>query len=80
MFNFYENILFCFIFKVANAQLEQIVNEWQTMARAIVDIPCPNSSLPLKMKQVIDRLQQQEITLTSEKVQLDSQVRLMEQV
>lgn len=66
--------------QITNAQLEQVVAEWQNMARAIVDTPCQNNSLPLKMKQVIDRLQQQEITLTSEKVQLDSQVKLMEQV
>lgn len=50
------------------------------MAREIIDTPCPDSSLPRNLKQIIDHLQQQEIALTSEKSQLKSQMKTFQDV
>lgn len=50
------------------------------MAREVVETQCTNSALPRQLKQAIDRLQQQEVTLTSEKIDLESQLKSAQQV
>lgn len=48
------------------------LNEWRSVARGICETTGSDSSLPHLLRTAVERLQQQEISLTSAKVELES--------
>ncbi|XP_063921477.1 mitotic spindle assembly checkpoint protein MAD1 [Zophobas morio] len=65
--------------RIAALQAEQVqtqvyLNEWRSVARGICEVTGSDSSLPHLLRCVVERLQQQEISLTSSKVELESQL------
>lgn len=60
--------------QIANTQNELQLEEWRTVARGICESTGVDSSLPHMLRKVVERLQQQEINLTADKVQLESQL------
>lgn len=50
------------------------LNEWRSVARSICEITGSDSSLPHLLRTAVEKLQQQEISLTSAKVELESQL------
>lgn len=60
--------------QIANTQNELQLEEWRAVARGICETTGVDSSLPHMLRKVVDRLQQQEINLTADKVQLESQL------
>lgn len=50
------------------------LNEWHAVARGICESTGSDSSLPHKLRTTVEHLQQKEINLTSDKVQLESQL------
>lgn len=66
--------------KYADLQLQETqntlqLNEWRAVARGICESTEPDSALPHLLRVIVERLQQQELTLTSEKVELESQLK-----
>lgn len=59
--------------QVINAQTELYLEEFRVLARSICETSS-DSSLPRLLRGVLENLQQQEINLTSEKIQLESQL------
>lgn len=51
------------------------LNEWRSVARGICESTKSDSLLPHLLRAAFEKLQQQELTLTSEKVELDSQLK-----
>lgn len=60
--------------QLKHTQLELQLEEYRTVARALCDQGACDSVLPHLLRQLVERLQQQEIALTAEKVQLESQL------
>lgn len=60
--------------QIANTQNEMQLEEWRTVARGICESNGVDSSLPHMLRKFVERLQQQEINLTADKVQLESQL------
>jgi hypothetical protein len=65
--------------KLAHLQAQQVqtelhLDEWRSVARGICETTGSDSSLPHLLRSAVERLQQQEISLTSAKVELDSQL------
>lgn len=65
--------------KLANLQAEKIqtdmyLDEWRSVARGICETIGFDSSLPHLLRNHVEKLQQQEIALTSAKVELESQL------
>lgn len=50
------------------------LEEWRSLGRSLCEKNASDLVLARSVKQMVERLQQQEITLTSEKVQLESQI------
>ncbi|XP_057656026.1 mitotic spindle assembly checkpoint protein MAD1 [Diorhabda carinulata] len=66
--------------KYADLQLQETkksmeLSEWRAVARGICESTQPDSTLPHLLRKIVERLQQQELTLTAEKVELESQVK-----
>lgn len=59
---------------ILNTQNELQLEEWRAVARGICETAGTDSSLPYMLRKVVERLQQQEINLTADKVQLESQL------
>lgn len=57
---------------VTNAQNEMHLEEFRTLARSICETSNSDTTLPRLLRTAVERLQHQEITLTSDKIQLDS--------
>lgn len=51
------------------------LNEWRSVARGICESTKSDSLLPHLLRSAFEKLQQQELTLTSEKVELESQLK-----
>lgn len=51
------------------------LNEWRAVGRAICESTKSDSLLPHLLRSAFERLQQQELTLTAEKVELESQLK-----
>lgn len=60
--------------QVAQVQNELLLEEWRTVTRGICESSGSDNVLPRLLRNTVERLQQQEINLTSEKVQLESQL------
>lgn len=60
--------------QVTHSQIEMSLEEWRAVARGICESTGTDASLPHSLRKVVERLQQQEINLTSDKVQLESQL------
>ncbi|KAK4884262.1 hypothetical protein RN001_000533 [Aquatica leii] len=65
--------------KLASLQINQVqselyLNEWRAVARGICESIGSDATLPHQLRNVVEHLQQQEITLTSSKVHLESQL------
>ncbi|KAF5300922.1 hypothetical protein FQR65_LT09085 [Abscondita terminalis] len=65
--------------KLASLQANQVqselyLNEWRAVARGICESTGSDATLPHQLRNVVEHLQQQEIALTSTKVQLESQL------
>lgn len=60
--------------QIATTQNELQLEEWRVVARGICESTGVDSSLPHMLRKVVERLQQQEINLTADKVQLESQL------
>lgn len=72
--NFKEHEKKLTVLQIANTQNELQLEEWRTVARGICESTGVDSSLPHMLRKVVERLQQQEINLTADKVQLESQL------
>lgn len=59
---------------MTQVQTEMYLDEWRAVARGICESSAPDGALPRLLRGVVERLQQQEINLMSDKVQLESQV------
>lgn len=51
------------------------LEEWRSVARSICETNAPDMALQKILRSLVERLQQQEINLTSEKIQLESQLK-----
>ncbi|XP_018334311.1 mitotic spindle assembly checkpoint protein MAD1 [Agrilus planipennis] len=60
--------------QAAMVQNEVFLNEWKTLARSICESSWPDSALPSLLRTTVEKLQQKEINLTTEIVQLQSQL------
>ncbi|XP_031327824.1 mitotic spindle assembly checkpoint protein MAD1 isoform X2 [Photinus pyralis] len=60
--------------QVAQVQSELYLNEWRSVARGICETTGSDATLPHLLRSVVEHLQQQELTLTEMKVQLESQL------
>lgn len=60
--------------QMTQVQSEMYLDEWRSVARGICETDASDIALPRLVRGVVERLQHQEITLTSEKVQLESQL------
>lgn len=54
--------------------MEMSIEEWRAVARGICESTGADASLPHLLRKVVERLQQQEINLTADRVQLESQL------
>ncbi|KAJ8972305.1 hypothetical protein NQ314_000220 [Rhamnusium bicolor] len=61
--------------QVQETQNAMYLNEWRAVARGICESTESDSALPHLLRSTVERLQQQELTLTSEKVELESQLK-----
>lgn len=57
------------------AQNDVYLDEWRAVARSICESNAPDMALQKILRSLVERLQQQEINLTSEKIQLESQLK-----
>lgn len=71
---FFFNFLFIDHFQTSQIQNELHLNEWKAVARGICESTGTDSTLPHVLRITVERLQQQEINLTSSKVELESQL------
>lgn len=62
--------------QITNTQNELQLEEWRAVARGVCETTGADSSLPHMLRKVVERLQQQEINLTADKVQLESQLNM----
>lgn len=60
--------------QIASKQNELQLEEWRAVARSVCESTGVDSSLPHMLRKIVERLQQQEINLTADKVQLESQL------
>lgn len=60
--------------QVAQVQSDLYLNEWRSVARGICETTGSDATLPHLLRSVVEHLQQQELTLTEMKVQLESQL------
>lgn len=56
------------------------LNEWRAVARGVCETTDSDTALPHLLRSVVERLQQQELTLTSEKVTLESELKAITHV
>ncbi|XP_028154002.1 mitotic spindle assembly checkpoint protein MAD1 isoform X2 [Diabrotica virgifera virgifera] len=63
--------------QIQETQNALCLNEWRAVARGICESTEADSALPHLLRVVVDRLQQQELVLTSAKVDLESQLKSM---
>lgn len=63
------------IFKVQETQNAMYLNEWRAVARGVCESTKSDSLLPHLLRAAFERLQQQELSLTAEKVELESQLK-----
>lgn len=56
------------------------LNEWRAVARGICESSESDAVLPHLLRSTVERLQQQELTLTAEKVELESQLKTITHV
>ncbi|KAJ8962809.1 hypothetical protein NQ318_001209 [Aromia moschata] len=61
--------------QVQEAQNALYLNEWRAVARGICESTESDAALPHLLRTTVERLQQQELNLTSEKVELESQLK-----
>ncbi|XP_018579293.1 mitotic spindle assembly checkpoint protein MAD1-like [Anoplophora glabripennis] len=61
--------------QVQETQNAMYLNEWRAVARGICESSETDAALPHLLRSTVERLQQQELTLTSEKVELESQLK-----
>ncbi|GLV40114.1 Mitotic arrest-deficient 1 [Carabus blaptoides fortunei] len=61
--------------QASHSHLENLVEEWRLLARGICDTAVTDAMIPKHVRQCIEKLQQQEISLTADKVQLESQLK-----
>lgn len=61
--------------QVQQAQNELNLSEWRAVARGICETTESDSALPHLLRGIVEHLQQQEIALTSEKVDLETKLK-----
>ncbi|KAG5897303.1 hypothetical protein JTB14_011466 [Gonioctena quinquepunctata] len=61
--------------QVQETQNAMCLNEWRAVARGICESMESDNALQHQVRSAVERLQQQELTLTSEKVELESQLK-----
>lgn len=61
-------------FQAQQVQTDLYLNEWRAVARGVCESTGSDSTLPHLLRGVVERLQQQELNLTADKVQLESQL------
>lgn len=66
--------------QASHTHLENIVEEWRLLVRGYCDAAVSDAMLPTQIRQCIEKLQQQELTLTSEKVEMESELKQSQHV
>ena len=69
-----------FITQVSHAQNEKYLEEWRALARAICETSDDDINLQKQVRDMVEHLQQREIYLTSDKMQLESHLKIQAHV